>query len=316
MKKGQKLSLGMVVGTAISAMTLVALGIICVLAFMYGGPAEVTTDASKYSETIIQYGAMRTALITFPEELPESARGVDFYFSYKDTWNSPACEVFLQCTYDEADYQAEVERLENTKKRYSSIQTLLRRDEEERFAYPVYIAVDGRSEAYEYALLSGEKQITYIYTSHKKQKDLHKIESKYLPADFDSRQASTRDGEGYSIYLIQEESIDRKQGAQYDFTRDDLSEGLEFHPLAIGYNRFTVCTRLDENNQEVIRYCAYVYYEDEHDSIYGYPDEIPYEELAGYQFTSVELNENETIAIVTYYDGDEEKTWEYEIPKM
>lgn len=241
MKEKQKLGLGMVVGVIISIMTIIALAIICGLLFGFGGPAEVTTDASKYSETITKYGAMRTALITFPKELPESARDVDFYFSYKDTWNSPTCEVFLQCTYDEAEYQAEVERLESTRKRYGSIQTSLRADVEGRFTYPVYIAVDGHSEAYEYALLSGENQITYIYISHKKQKDLRKIESLYLPADFDSRQMSTRDGEGYSIYLIREESADRKQGAQYDFTREDLSEGLEFHPIAIGCNWFTVC---------------------------------------------------------------------------
>lgn len=316
MKEKQKLGFGMVVGVIISSMTLITLFIICGLLICFGGPSEITTDMNKYSEIITKNAAMRTAFITFPEELPESAVNVDFYFSYKDTWNSPSCEVFLQCSYDEADYQAEVERLENTRKRYGSIQTSLRTDAEGRFAYPVYIAVDSRSEAYEYALLSGENQITYIYTSHKKQKDLHKIEPVYLPADFDSRQASTRDGEGYSIYLKREESADEKRGAQYDFTREDLSERLEFHPFAIGYNWFTVCTYWNENNQEIIRYCAYVYYADEHDSIYGYPDEIHYDELAGYRFKTVEMNEDETIAIVTYYDGDEEKKMEYEIPEI
>lgn len=59
-----------------------------------------------------------------------------------------------------------------------------------------------------------------------------------------------------------------------------------------------------------------MYYANEHDSIYGYPDEITYEEVAGYRFKSVELNEGETTAIVTYYDGEEEKKMEYEVPEI
>lgn len=316
MKNRQKLSLGIVVGIAVGFITLVGVAIICVLLFMYGGPSQVSTDVSKYSEMIANHSGMRTALITFPKALPERAQNVDFYFSYKDTWNSPTCEIYLQCTYSEPDYQAEIERLENTKKRYGSMESFLRKDEEGRFPYPVYIAIDGRSEAYEYAMLTGKNQITYIYTSYKKEKNLRKIESDYLPTDFDSRQANMREGEGYSIYLVWEGTDDKSYGPQYDYTRSDLSEGLAFHPAAIGNNWFTVCTRLDENNREIIRYCAYVYYEDEQDTVFGYPDEIRYEGLNGYCFKSVELNADMTVATVTYYDGEEEKTMEYEIPDV
>lgn len=312
----RKLRIGIIIGVVCSIVTLVALFIIFMMLFLFGGPAETTTDISKYEETLAQYeGSMRTALIIFPEQIPESAQNTDFYFYYKDTWNNPTLEVYLQCTYDEADYQAEIARLESTQKRYGSIERPLLRDEEGRFPYPVYIAVDSHNHAYEYALLSGERQITYIYTAYRNADDLKKVDVKYLPSDFDSRQARSKAGEGYSIYLIHEDQENGQvTGWQYDFTREPIAEVLEFHPQVIGYNWFTVCTRLDENDNEIIRYCAYVYYEDEHDSIYGYPEEIQYEELGGYEFKSVELNEDKTVATVTYYDGEEEKTMEYEIP--
>lgn len=315
--KKKKIWIGILIGVIISIVTLVTVFIVCMFLFLFGGPAEVTTDVNQYEEEVERLSGIRTALIVFPEEIPESAQDVDFYFYYKDTWNAPTCEVFLQCTYDEADYRKEIARLENTQKRYGSIVRPLRRDEEARFSHPVYIAVDSHDFAYEYALLSGDNQITYIYTAYRDTEDLRKIDSEYIPQDFDSRQEQMGVGEGYSIYLIKEDRENGKViGWQYDYTRKPVSEVLEFHPLTIGYNWFTVCTRLDEQNQEIIRYCAFVYYDDRHDSIYGVPDEIQYMELAGYEFKSVELNEDKTKAIVTCYNGEEEITMEYVIPEM
>ena len=74
-------------------------------------------------------------------------------------------------------------------------------------------------------------------------------------------------------------------------------------------------TYLDENDTEIIKSCFYCYYDSRHDSIYGTAEEIEYTELEGYRYKSVELNEDKTKAIVTYYDGEEEKTFEYEIPE-
>ena len=127
-----------------------------------------------------KYPYIQTGFISFPETIPESATDTDFYFSFKDTWDDPTCEVSLQCTYDEKDYLSEITRLENTKKIYGSEKRFLLRDEEGRFPYPVYIAIDANDYEYEYALLTGDRQITYIYTSFMEEEYLKKIESKYL----------------------------------------------------------------------------------------------------------------------------------------
>lgn len=312
----KKIWIGIAVGAVIGSITLFTLFVVFMLFFMFGGKPEVTTDVTKYEETIGNYENMKTALIVFPEQLPESAQDTDFYFYYQDTWNVPTLEVFLQCTYDEEDYQAEVQRLENTQKRYGSTVRTLLKDEEERFPFPAYIAVDGYWSSYEYALLSGERQITYIYTACKHSEYLEKVDAAYLPKDFDSRMDELSGVEGYCIYLKSVDMINGEVSAwDCDYTRDTVVQVLDYHPVTIGYNWFSVCTCLDEKDTEIIKHCSYFYYDSRHDSLYGLADEIQYAELEGYVFKAVELSEDKKRAIVTYYDGTEEKTMEYEIPE-
>ena len=318
MQKSQKKNLwiGIIVGAVISVLTLGMLFIVFVMLFFFGGPAEVTTDISVYEESIGQTEYLQTAFIVFPEELPDSAKDTDFYYSYQDTLFDPTLEVFLQCTYDEEDYRAEIQRLENTQKQYGSTVRTLKNDVAGRFSYPAYIAMDAYNYAYEYALLTGERQITYIYTAFMHTDSLKKIDPKYLPLDYDKRQDEMEGPEGYNIYLIGVEEINGKvESWDCDYTRDRTVDVLEYHPVMISYNWFSVCTYLDENDTEIIKSCFNCYYDSRHDSIYGTAEEIEYTELEGYRYKSVELNEDKTKAIVTYYDGEEEKTFEYEIPE-
>jgi len=312
MQNKKKLWIGIAVGAIISVVTLIGAVIILFMLALFGGPAEITRDIAKYEETLSKYPYVRTGFISFPETIPESATDIDFYFFFKDTWDDPTCEVFLQCTYDDKDYLTEVDRLEHTKKKYGSVERYLLRDVENRFGYPAYIAIDAFDRSYEYALLTGDRQITYVYTAYKEEQFMQKIESKYLPSDFDRKMDEMKFGEGYSIYLSQMDEF----GWSCDYSRAEKVEVLKTHWVDIGYNWFSVCTCLDEEDNQMIQYCAYNYYENKHDSIYGYTDEIVYNELECYRFGSIELDEDQTKVIVTYYDGEEEKRMEYEIPEV
>lgn len=317
MSQKKKLWIGILIGTSISIITLGALFVIFMLFFLFGGPKEITEEVALYEETMGKYSNVQTGFITFPEKISDNAINAEFYFSYQNTWDDPTCEVFLKCIYEEEEYQAELQRLENTCKIYGATKRELIRGEEERFPYPAYIAINGNNYAYEYALLSGEREITYIYTSFISEEDLKKIDARYLPTDYDMYQRQLGFGEGYNIYIVKmDEFLEGVKGYQTDYTRDELVKVNEYHPVTIGYNWFTVCTCLDEEDNEIIEYCAFMYYDSRHDSIYGYPKEIQYQELAGYRFKSVELNDDKTLATVTYYDGEEEKTIEYEIPSL
>ena len=311
-KRGIKIFIGIVVGVILGTVTLITLAIVLLLFVFTDGPPDVITGIENYEEAITKYDDMRTGLVVFPETIPKSATEADFYFSYQFIWDDPDMEVFLQCTYDEEDYRKEIIRLENTQKQYGSVVRTQISDEEGVYPYPAYIAVDGHSYCYEYALLTGERQITYIYSSLNYKDDLKKIEEKYLPSHFDSRQDELEVGEGHSIYL--ESKTDG--GISYDYTRDSVVEVWKHHPVTIGYNWFSVDVCLDEQDREIIQTCSYMYYKDEHDALYGLPQEITYTELEGYEYHSVILNAESTKAIVTYLDGEEEKKMEYEIPKL
>ena len=291
--------------------TLITLAIVLLMFIFTDGPPDVITGIENYEEAITKYDDMRTGLVIFPETIPESATEADFYFSYQFIWDDPDMEVFLQCTYNEEDYRKEIIRLENTQKQYGSVVRTQISDEEGAYPYPAYIAVDGHSYCYEYALLTGERQITYIYSSLNYKDDLKKIDEKYLPSHFDSRQDELEFGEGHSIYL--ESKTD--SGISYDYTRDSVVEVWKHHPVTIGYNWFSVDVCQDEQDREIIQTCSYMYYKDEHDALYGLPQELTYTELEGYEYRSVVLNADNTKAIVTYFDGKEEKKMEYKIPK-
>ena len=229
----------------------------------------------------------------------------------------PTLEVFLQCSYNEEDYQAELQRLENTKKRYGSTVRTLQKEEAGRFHYPVYIAIDGYWDSYEYALLSGERQITYVYTACKSSDSLRKIESDYLPSNYDSQMEEFTGAEGYNIYLKSVDTVNGKVvGWQEDNTRDEVVDVLQYHPISVGYNHVGVCTRLDEQDTEIIQYCYYTYYDSMQDSITGLPEEIQFPELEGYEYKGIALRKDKKCFQVTYYDGEEEKTFEYEIPEV
>lgn len=314
----KKIWIGIAIGAIVGVMTLGALFVIFIMLVLYGGPTEVERDIHKYQETLAKYEHAKTAYLVFPEEIPESAVDTDFYFSYQDTWNVPTQEVYLKCTYDETDYQAELERLENVQKQYGSKIRVLLRDEEGRYPYPVYIAQDGYWDNFEYAMLTGENQITYIYTALMRADELRKVDKALLPTDFDQRQNEYTGIEGYTIYLAK--VVRNSDGTvdywNCDYTRDEVSEVTKNHWVEIGYNLFYVTTCLDEQDREIIKECSYTYYESQHDSIFGLPEKIVYKELEGYLYKSLELNADKTKATVGYYDGEEEKVLVYEIPDV
>ncbi len=313
----KKLLIGIVIGVVLSIITLVALLGVFMMFFLFGGPPVVTTNIEKYQEKIFADNNAKTGFIVFPEEIAQSAEDIDFYYYYQDTWNAPTLEVLLQCSYSEEDYSAEISRLENTKKCYGSTVRTLQKEGVGRFNYPAYIAIDGYWDSYEYALVSGERQITYIYTAYKNSENLKKVEAVYLPSNYDSQMVEFTGAEGYNIYLKSMDTINGKViGWQEDNTRDEVVDVLRYHPISVGYNHVGVCTRLDEQDTEIIQHCYYTYYDSLHDSLYGLADQIQFQELEGYKYKEIALSKDKKRFCVTYYDGGEEKTFEYEIPKM
>lgn len=203
MKGRWKVLIGMIIGVGISLITLCTVAIILFFIFISGGSAEIVKDSNKYEETIAGYNNLKSGLITFPEKIPQSARDIDFYSYYREPLGAPIVEIFLQCTYNEEDYYAELQRLEHAQKTFKNGTkvTNLMKEEEGRYPYTAYIAIDGFGNSYEYAILTGERQITYIHTAYKESGNLKKISTSFLPSDFDSRMYELNEAEAFNIYL-------------------------------------------------------------------------------------------------------------------
>lgn len=212
--KAKKIILGIVVGI-LALFLLLFVVFIGIMYFAFtGGPATKTKDIKDYS--IIYEKNVRSCLEVFPEEIAESATDATFDFYFRDTFGSPTVSIFLQVDYSEEDYAAEVERLENIKKIYNGGEIQLLRDEEGTYPYPAYIAIENHHHTYEYALLSGDTQITYIYTAYFDRGRM-RFDEEYLPSDF---RYGAPEGEdqfyyGFSYYV---KEIDNEIGAiSYDY---------------------------------------------------------------------------------------------------
>ena len=218
-KKGRKVLLGIVIGLAIGCVTVFGIAVVFIIYFFTGGPVQMNKNADKYAETMHKYryevvGKVHTGLFTFPETIPESAfengNKPVFFFSYKDTWDDPTCEVYLECKYSDADYQKELARLNDSELKledhYGNITFhKLEYEESKRFKHPVYKAIDCDNHSYEYAMDLGNNEIAYIYTSFKSNPmSLKKVPKEYLPDDYtETLMKNTYENGGYNIYVTE-----------------------------------------------------------------------------------------------------------------
>ncbi len=211
--KTRKVTKWIMIGSVLTFLTLLTMFALFFTMVFTGGLAQTGNDYRDYGKIYELLYDRRTGMITFPEVLSEEMVDIHFSYSYQDTWDDPTVYLFLQGTYSPEAYAEEVARLENAQKVYSGTVCKLLRDEEGKYSHPAYIAIENHNNAYEYALLTGENQITYIYTSFY---DREKIpfDAQYLPEDFMTDEGREF-GSGYNIYVSRQGS----HGIVYDNTR-------------------------------------------------------------------------------------------------
>ena len=176
------------------------------------------------------------------------------------------------------------------------------------------MAIDNHCYAYEYALLTGETEITYVYLALVEHSTLH-FEKKYLPKGYGESEILEIDKSplsGYCIYQAGGEGgYPLAYEGSYDYTREENVDVEHHHYEAVGYNRCSVCTVLDEEDTERIADCSYIYYENAIASVNSLPEGNSYIDLAGYPFVSLEVDKERMEAYVTYLDNGQEKVRTY-----
>lgn len=311
-RKTNKVIKWLIIGMVLGVLTLITFYVWFFTLVFFGGPAYRTSNIKNYQE--IYERKLQSGLIVFPDEITKEMSDTEFSFYWKDTWDDPTVSIFLQCTYTEDAYEAEVERLEYTRKVYGGTVRKLMRDEEGKYPFPAYIAIDNHHHTYEYALLTGEREITYIHTGWF-ERDRVKFGQEYLPSDYMAEQEDAF-LDGYSIYV---KSVDNAMGfMDLDFTKDENVMVTDGHSKWIEDSIFTVRVQLDEQNREIITECEFAYYEPagDVDNVFTYDEESEdtvFSELAGYEYVDLKLSEDRTTAIVSYLDNGVEKEWVMEL---
>ena len=183
----------------VSLLTMITLAALFLTLVFTGGWAKRSKNIADYPQILAEESNMRTGFFVFPEKITEEMTDITFDYYYKDTLFDPTISVFLQATYEEEQYQEEIDRLSNLQKEQMGGMKKLLRDEQHKYPYPAFIAVENHGNSYEYALLSGENQITYIYTLFFTKEDI-RFDEKYLPIDFMTEEGKEF-GSGYSIYV-------------------------------------------------------------------------------------------------------------------
>ncbi len=159
--------------------------VLTMIFFMENTPYETRVGIENYDKAKIseQYRSDLSELFIFPEDTKDMIEPT-FVSSFKTGFFDTDGYMILQARYDKEDYDAEVKRLSSIECTVDDITIGIKYDEE-TYALPAYVAIDGFDYEYEYALLDEKNHtITYIILSYPEYVDLSEYEE-YLKLDAD-----------------------------------------------------------------------------------------------------------------------------------
>lgn len=159
--------------------------VLTMIFFMENTPYETRVGIENYDKAKIseQYRSDLSELFVFPEDTKDMIEPT-FVSSFKTGFFDTDGYMILQARYDKEDYDAEVKRLSSIECTVDDITIGIKYDEE-TYALPAYVAIDGFDYEYEYALLDEKNHtITYIILSYPEYVDLSEYEE-YLKLDAD-----------------------------------------------------------------------------------------------------------------------------------
>ena len=159
--------------------------VLTMIFFMENTPYETRVGIENYNKAKIseQYRSDLSELFVFPEDTKDMIEPT-FVSSFKTGFFDTDGYMILQARYDKEDYDAEVKRLSSIECTVDDITIGIKYDEE-TYALPAYVAIDGFDYEYEYALLDEENHtITYVILSYPEYVDLSEYEE-YLKLDAD-----------------------------------------------------------------------------------------------------------------------------------
>lgn len=187
-------------------------------------------DVSRYPEILSEHPNLRTGYLVFPKRIPDgSLNDAEFFFYEADDIFDPSAEIVLRCTYHDADFAGEIERLEKLVKTSPAGEKPILKDDGTRFSVPAYIAEYADDYSFEYAAVTGQREITYVYLSFRPVYKLEAVPVPGLPLDYpnygehpagsESRGREPKDS--YNIYEFLSTDKDGNPIRCISYTEDD-----------------------------------------------------------------------------------------------
>ena len=135
--------------------------------------------------------------------MPKSAQIESYYYYYMDTLFDPTCQIYLEYTLQDADFETEVLRISQIKERYEHEHY---KDKENKivydtknFIYPAYVTIFNNDHCYEYALINQEEhKIICVFTQFIGNNKV-KFDKRYLPQDF----GNTKNENSFNMYYTE-----------------------------------------------------------------------------------------------------------------
>ncbi len=293
---------GFLLGIVLTCLTCYALMNAFIYLVIMGGPGRKLSEAAQYQEIFDEKYRLQTGLIIFPETIPQNVVEPEFRFRWRDYFNTPMHEIFLQCNYDDATYKKEIDRLEKTAKVYGNRRENLLHKKNENYPYEAYVSIENHQLSYEYAMITGFNQITYISLSSVRDKPVG-FPSKYLPIDY--FEEDTGFAGGYSIYMESNTNL----GLSSDFTRDEEVVVEDAHMQVIGDYNVIVFTEYDSQGNEVITSC-----ERGVQNAYEPAKKKVWSDINGTIYQEMLINKERTRATIIYKEDGVDKEFVIEIP--
>ncbi|MCR5409488.1 MAG: helix-turn-helix domain-containing protein [Lachnospiraceae bacterium] len=193
------------------------LGMLFVMAFLvldYASPMKRVEGIENYDKSYLEEefsGDMTSHFFLFPDDLSETEEA-DFWYEYKTGLLDTDGSFFLTAVYSDENFADEIERIsEVTCTVNNDVEDITQAViyDEDMYNYPAYIAIDGYTHNYEYALIDEDNnRIIYVLLGYPDYDDLSEY-SDYLKSDpsaYDLEPGTTLGR--FCIYAVKSVNID------------------------------------------------------------------------------------------------------------
>lgn len=174
MKRRIKIIVGLIIGMVLLVILLVIGGW-----YYFMGIPKKSNKIEEYGNW--PFGITKGHMEIFPQTLSDPDQA-EYQLYYRDGIFGPSGFVYLKCSYHEADYQKEEERLKTLQYQTDDGDKNAILYDTENFRYPAYVAMH-TSAICEYALVLEEEHSVVYIRMHCTGPEAKLIEKEYWPVD-------------------------------------------------------------------------------------------------------------------------------------